>query len=88
MALDKKDSIDERHSVIYEENVSNLENLHPFIKAGLSQEDAQFMHDLSPSEQDKIFHKVDWRLCPMLAILYLISHLDRQANHSKSRELC
>ena len=29
------------------------------------------------AEQKKIFHKVDWRLCPMLAILYLISHLDR-----------
>ncbi|KAG9201204.1 hypothetical protein G6514_005933 [Epicoccum nigrum] len=77
MALDAKDPGDERHSIVYEEKVSVNEHLHSFLKAGLSLEDAQFMHDLPHSEQDKIFHKVDWRLCPMLAILYLISHLDR-----------
>jgi len=77
MVLDAKDSIDERHSVVYDEKVPTPDHLHVFMKAGLSPEDAQFMHDISPSEQDKIFHKVDWRLCPMLAILYLISHLDR-----------
>lgn len=77
MALDTKGSIEERRSVVYEEKVSANEHLHPFLKAGLSSDDAQFMHDISKSEQDKIFHKVDWRLCPMLAVLYLISHLDR-----------
>lgn len=77
MVLDAKDPGDERHSIVYEEKVSANEHLYPFLKAGLSIEDAQFMHNLPSSEQDKIFHKVDWRLCPMLAILYLISHLDR-----------
>ncbi|KAJ4359015.1 hypothetical protein N0V95_002551 [Ascochyta clinopodiicola] len=77
MVLDAKDSIDERHSVVHEEKVSTPEHLHALMKAGLSQEDAQFMYGISASEQDKIFHKVDWRLCPMLAVLYLISHLDR-----------
>lgn len=77
MVLDAKDSIDERHSVVYEEKSSAPEHLYTLLKAGLSQEDAQFMHDMPKSEQDKIFHKVDWRLCPMLAVLYLISHLDR-----------
>jgi hypothetical protein len=77
MVLDAKDPGDERYSIVYKEKVSANEHLHPFLKAGLSPEDAQFMHDLPRSEQDKIFHKVDWRLCPMLAILYLISHLDR-----------
>lgn len=77
MVLDTKESIDERHSVVYEEKLSAPEHLYTLLKAGLNQEDAQFMHDMPKSEQDKIFHKVDWRLCPMLAVLYLISHLDR-----------
>jgi hypothetical protein len=52
-------------------------HLHDFMKAGLTQEDAEFLYSIDPAEQKKIFHKVDWRLCPMLAVLYLISHLDR-----------
>lgn len=56
-------------------------HLHDLMKAGLSEEDAVFLHDMPKSEQSKIFHKVDWRLCPMLAVLYLISHLDRYVLH-------
>ena len=77
MVLDAKDSIDERHSVVHEEKSSVPGHICTLLKAGLSQEDAQFMHNMPKNEQDKIFHKVDWRLCPMLAILYLMSHLDR-----------
>ncbi|KAF1922433.1 uncharacterized protein M421DRAFT_78167, partial [Didymella exigua CBS 183.55] len=32
-------------------------------------------------EQNKGIHKVDWRLCPILAVLYLISHLNRKFHH-------
>lgn len=53
------------------------EHLHEAMKAGLSREDAEFLHSVGKVSQKKIFHKVDWRLCPMLAVLYLISHLDR-----------
>lgn len=77
MVLDAKDSIEERHSIVYDEKVSPPEYLHKYITAGLSEEDAEFMHNIPAAEQNKIFHKVDWRLCPMLAVLYLISHLDR-----------
>jgi hypothetical protein len=52
-------------------------HLQDFMKAGLSQDDAEYLYSIDKAEQDKIFHKVDWRLCPMLAVLYLISHLDR-----------
>jgi hypothetical protein len=52
-------------------------HLQDFMKAGLTQEDAEFLYSIDKDEQQKIFHKVDWRLCPMLAVLYLISHLDR-----------
>lgn len=77
MVLDAKNQIEDRHSTVYDEKVSPSEYFHKYTRAGLSEEDAEFMHNLSPAEQDKIFHKVDWRLCPMLAVLYLISHLDR-----------
>jgi hypothetical protein len=52
-------------------------HLQDYMKAGLTQDDAEFLHSVGVDEQKKIFHKVDWRLCPMLAVLYLISHLDR-----------
>jgi hypothetical protein len=52
-------------------------HLQDVMRAGLTQEDAEFLYSIDKAEQNKIFHKVDWRLCPMLAVLYLISHLDR-----------
>jgi hypothetical protein len=52
-------------------------HLQNFMKSGLNREDAEYLYSIDKVEQDKIFHKVDWRLCPMLAVLYLISHLDR-----------
>jgi hypothetical protein len=77
MVLDAKDSIEEQHSTVYDEKISTPEYLQRYVRAGLSEEDAEFMHNIPAAQQDKIFHKVDWRLCPMLAVLYLISHLDR-----------
>ncbi|KAF1849091.1 MFS general substrate transporter [Cucurbitaria berberidis CBS 394.84] len=83
MALEEKNSTMERSSIFEETGpekvpwASSPEYLHVSMKAGLNQEDAQFLHEISKDEQNKIFHKVDWRLCPMLAVLYLISHLDR-----------
>ncbi|KAF2852555.1 MFS general substrate transporter [Plenodomus tracheiphilus IPT5] len=53
------------------------DHLQDAMKAGLTEEDAQFLHEITKEDQNKIFKKVDWRLCPMLAVLYLISHLDR-----------
>merc|ERR1711974_92193 len=48
-----------------------------YLRAGLSSEDADFLLDLTPKQQSAIYHKVDIRLVPMLALLYLISHIDR-----------
>ncbi|KAF2678554.1 MFS general substrate transporter [Lentithecium fluviatile CBS 122367] len=84
MAPDKESSLDvERKSVLDECVVHKAPwtafpgHLHEYMRSGLSEEDAQFLYRIPKKEQDRIFHKVDWRLCPMLAILYLISHLDR-----------
>lgn len=58
---------------------AGAEHLRPHMRAGLTRDDAEFLYswDADPKRQGQVFHKVDWRLCPMLAILYLISHLDR-----------
>lgn len=47
------------------------------MRGGLTEEDAQFLHDMPLKEQSRIYHKVDIRLVPMLALLYLVAHLDR-----------
>lgn len=44
---------------------------------GLSAEDSQWLRELPEKEKRSTFHKVDKRLVPMLALLYLIAHLDR-----------
>ncbi|KAK5677969.1 hypothetical protein LTS10_009853 [Elasticomyces elasticus] len=46
-------------------------------RPGLSAEDAEWLDNIPLQEQRRIFHKVDRRLVPMLALLYLIAHLDR-----------
>ena len=58
---------------------AEVQHLETHMRAGLSQDDAEFLHswEADPKRQAEVFHKVDWRLCPMLALLYLISHLDR-----------
>ncbi|KAM0715822.1 hypothetical protein Q7P37_008336 [Cladosporium fusiforme] len=47
------------------------------VKPGMTAEDAEWLANIPPREQARIFHKVDRRLVPMLALLYLIAHLDR-----------
>jgi hypothetical protein len=53
---------------------AGIEHLQSHMKAGLSRDDAEFLHawEADPKAQAQVFHKVDWRLCPMLAILYLV----------------
>lgn len=43
------------------------------LRAILSAEDAEWIADVPPEEQRRIFQKVDMRLVPMLALLYLIA---------------
>lgn len=44
---------------------------------GLSDEDAEFYNNYTPEMRKRTKRKVDIRLLPMLAMLYLMSHLDR-----------
>ncbi|KJY00553.1 major facilitator superfamily transporter like protein [Zymoseptoria brevis] len=46
------------------------------VKA-VTDEERAWLASIDTKEQDRIYHKVDRRLVPMLALLYLIAHLDR-----------
>ncbi|ETN45996.1 uncharacterized protein HMPREF1541_00179 [Cyphellophora europaea CBS 101466] len=48
-----------------------------FRVTGLSTEDAEFFQAFPEEKIRKVFRKVDVRLVPMLAALYLICHIDR-----------
>jgi hypothetical protein len=72
MALEKESD----DSISLEKQDSELVK-HTALRSGLSVEDAEWLTEVSPQEQRKIYHKVDRRLVPMLALLYLIAHLDR-----------
>ncbi|KAK6432571.1 hypothetical protein LTR95_011260 [Oleoguttula sp. CCFEE 5521] len=43
----------------------------------LSPEDAQFLSNWTEPQRKAVLRKVDWRLVPMLMVLYLISFIDR-----------
>jgi hypothetical protein len=43
-----------------------------YIQRGLTLEEADFLLSLSEKEKDHIYRKVDFRLVPMLALLYLV----------------
>ena len=44
-----------------------------YIQHGLSSDEADFLLSLSEKEKSQIYRKVDFRLVPMLALLYLVS---------------
>lgn len=39
--------------------------------------DAHVLHELPPEEASRILRKVDYRLVPLLAFLYLVAYVDR-----------
>ncbi|BCS29278.1 uncharacterized protein APUU_70848A [Aspergillus puulaauensis] len=48
-----------------------------YMESGLSREDALFLASFSDERRKKCVRKIDWRLCPMLMILYLCAYIDR-----------
>ncbi|WXC42306.1 hypothetical protein QX201_002085 [Fusarium graminearum] len=44
---------------------------------GLSAEDLEFVANFPEEKKKKVLAKIDWRLMPMLAILYLVTYIDK-----------
>ncbi|KAJ4413504.1 hypothetical protein N0V82_008491 [Gnomoniopsis sp. IMI 355080] len=59
------------------EKTSTVHVIQEMNVLGLSDEDAEFYNNVSDAERKRITRKIDVRLVPMLAMLYLFSHLDR-----------
>ncbi|PIG88716.1 MFS transporter [Aspergillus arachidicola] len=72
------DMVDEKkHDAQHVESVSSLVTIDKIQVLGLSPEDTQFYTDFSAEQKKALLRKVDIRLVPMLAVLYLISQIDR-----------
>jgi hypothetical protein len=59
------------------EKAATVHVIDNFRVLGLTDNDADFYNGFSEERRRHVVHKVDRRLVPILAILYLISHLDR-----------
>ncbi|KAJ6015407.1 hypothetical protein N7540_009998 [Penicillium herquei] len=76
--IDDEDLADEKaRQANHVENTSNLTNIDGIQVLGLTPDDADFYQSFSPDQRKAVLRKVDYRLVPMLSVLYLVSHLDR-----------
>lgn len=69
--------VDDKSESLHEAKPNQIVQIENFSVLGLHPEDAEFYTNYSEEKRKKVIHKVDIRLVPMLAILYLISHIDR-----------
>ena len=60
-----------------ESKVETLEVYNKYAKLGISEEDAIFYENFPEEKRKKMLWKVDIRLVPCLALLYLAAHIDR-----------
>jgi hypothetical protein len=61
----------------HSEKAAQIRVVDTFHVLGLSDDDADFYNNYTPEKRARTKRKIDIRLTPMLALLYLISHLDR-----------
>lgn len=61
------------------EHVDEIEyyNRNQYARIGLSDDDAEFFTNYPEDARKKLFRKIDFRLVPVLAVLYLFAHIDR-----------
>jgi hypothetical protein len=61
------------------EKIEIIERLevNKYANIGLSFEDADFFDNFPQEKHKKMIRKIDVRLVPVLALLYLASHIDR-----------
>ncbi|KAM0455038.1 hypothetical protein ACHAPV_007925 [Trichoderma viride] len=72
--IDDKDEIPSNNDI---EKTAQVRIIDSIPVLGLSEDDAAFYNSITQDQRKRIIRKVDLRLVPMLAILYLVSQLDR-----------
>ncbi|KAK7711263.1 hypothetical protein SLS63_012696 [Diaporthe eres] len=70
------DNQSDRDGIDAEKGSSQLQE-HIQQSGNLAPEDAEFLAHFTDAQRKRVLGKVDWRLVPMLLILYLISFIDR-----------
>lgn len=68
---------DAKAEIFAEENAPAVRVIEGFHVLGLGDDDVDFYENYSPEQRKRTMRKIDLRLTPMLATLYLMSHLDR-----------
>ncbi|KAF2106529.1 hypothetical protein BDV96DRAFT_654536 [Lophiotrema nucula] len=69
--------IDEKAESLHAEKPHQVVQIDNIQVLGLHPDDADFYLNFSEEKKKRVIHKVDVRLVPMLAVLYLVSHIDR-----------
>jgi hypothetical protein len=69
--------VDEKSESVHDTKPHQIVQIDNFQVLGLHPDDAEFYTNYPEEKRKKVIRKVDVRLVPMLAILYLISHIDR-----------
>jgi hypothetical protein len=77
MAVEKIEAFETMEDVDAKTPHVEAAHLEHSLRAGLSYEDATYVHEFGEQEHSRAFRKVDWHLMPMLMALYLIANLDR-----------
>ncbi|KAH6972789.1 major facilitator superfamily domain-containing protein [Ilyonectria sp. MPI-CAGE-AT-0026] len=72
-----KNELDLDRKVSHLEGAAEVTEIGTFRVFGLDPDDADFFTNYPEEKRKKVFRKVDVRLIPALAILYLICHIDR-----------
>ncbi|RMX87322.1 hypothetical protein D0869_02446 [Hortaea werneckii] len=90
---EKKDVITVEDTAQYDleelpQKAKQVFNIDGFNVLGLDPEDADFYNNFSHADRQRTKHKVDVRLVPMLAALYLVAHLDRSNIGNTKVSLC
>lgn len=69
--------VDDAADSIQASKAPQMVKIDNFQVLGLAPEDADFYTNYPEEKRKRVLRKVDIRLVPMLAVLYLISHIDR-----------
>lgn len=76
-SIDKVDVIMDEDRLDDGEKATAVHVIDNFRVLGLTDDDAAFYNNFGQERRKRVVQKVDRRLVPMLALLYLVSHLDR-----------
>lgn len=69
--------VDEKSESVHDTKPHQIVQIDNFQVLGLHPDDAEFYINYPEEKRKRVIRKVDVRLVPMLAVLYLISHIDR-----------